>query len=172
MPDLVYTMEAKHKQVPPKPQLAFSHGSRDKYQQENISIPLPSNIPQISRPSSASASISTPPPNPTETDGLIQLAGPGKDAGSTDTYDFDVIAIHRLNGNPFNTWTYQKTDGNVFWLQELLPKALPGARIFTYGYDSRTFFSPSTGDISIYAKGLLDYVNLERRSKAVCSSTL
>ena len=99
---------------------------------------------------------------------MIQLAGPGEDAESASTYDLDVVAIHGLNGHPLKTWTYTKTEGQVFWLQEFLPKALPGARVFTYGYDSRTLFSPSTGDIGSYAKGLLDYLNLERQSTAVC----
>ncbi len=170
MPCFVYTIKAKHAQVPPKPKLTSSNSSGDKHQQESVSVPVPPNIPQVSEPSSTSASVSTHQPKPPKREGLIQLAGPGKDAESATTYNFDVVAIHGLNGHPLDTWTYKKTDGQVFWLQDLLPKALPGARIFTYAYDSRTFFSPSTGDIGTYGKGLLDYLNLERQSTAVCLS--
>lgn len=89
------------------------------------------------------------------------------------TYDMDVIAIHGLGGHPRNSWTCENAEGQVFWLQDLLPKALPGARIFTYGYNSEIFFSPSTANIDTYAKGLLDHLVVEReQSLAVCTMFL
>ncbi|MCJ1285009.1 hypothetical protein MMC26_004346 [Xylographa opegraphella] len=97
-------------------------------------------------------------------EGLSLLTGPPGASDNGTIYDVDVIAIHGLNGHPRNTWTAKHAGAEVFWLQDLLPKALPGARILTYGYDSRTFFSPSTGNMAAYAKGLLDELDLERRS--------
>lgn len=162
-------IEAKHKhaQVPPKPEL----GNRHQQERESNSVPVPANIPQTSESSSTSAFVPDSQSKHLKREGLTQLLGPGKGADFATTYDFDVVAIHGLNGHPLDTWTYKKPEGQVFWLQDLLPKALPGARIFTYGYDSRTFFSPSTGNIGSYAKGLLDDLNLERRSPAVCLHT-
>ena len=98
------------------------------------------------------------------------MASPVLDDDFGETYDLDVIAIHGLNGHPRDTWTYGEAEGQVFWLQDFLPKALPGARIFTYGYDSDLFWSSSIGDINTYAKGLLDHLYLERQQgPAVCT---
>ncbi|KAL8744866.1 MAG: hypothetical protein Q9190_002940 [Brigantiaea leucoxantha] len=47
----------------------------------------------------------------------------------------DIIAVHGLNGHWEKTWS---TDLGVFWLRDLLPKAIPNARILSYGYDART----------------------------------
>ncbi|KAI9660254.1 MAG: hypothetical protein M1831_003562 [Alyxoria varia] len=82
----------------------------------------------------------------------------------TNQYDLDVIAVHGLNGHPRDSWTFKNGRTKVYSLQDFLPKALPGARIFTYGYDSRPFFSQSTGDISAYGRALLEELSLARES--------
>lgn len=138
----------------------------DNRQRSSLSAPTPANI-GISGSNNAS------PPAPIgpsvfSKEGLIQLAVPRGIIETEETYDLDVIAIHGLNGHPRDTWTSGKKEGQVFWLQDFLPKALPGARIYTYGYNSNIFFSKSTGDIGSYAKGLLDHLILERKSTAVC----
>ncbi|KAJ4365588.1 hypothetical protein N0V83_008208 [Neocucurbitaria cava] len=48
----------------------------------------------------------------------------------------DIVAVHGLNGHPFNTWTTRKT--KKFWLQDsdLLPKSLSRARVLTFGYNA------------------------------------
>ncbi|KAF8529705.1 hypothetical protein BU17DRAFT_36641, partial [Hysterangium stoloniferum] len=46
-----------------------------------------------------------------------------------------IVAIHGLDGHREASFT---ADNGVFWLQDLLPEALPFARILTYGYDART----------------------------------
>lgn len=47
-----------------------------------------------------------------------------------------IIAVHGLNGDPFKTWTTNKT--NKFWLGDanLLPLDLKQARILTFGYNA------------------------------------
>lgn len=87
-------------------------------------------------------------------------------------YDLDVVAIHGLTGHPFGTWTYNKRGTNVLWLQDLLPKALPGAKIYTYGYDADLIFSSSIVDIGSCAKALLDGLLLERDTPEVCLMAL
>ncbi|CAG7853599.1 Nuclear distribution protein PAC1 {ECO:0000255/HAMAP-Rule:MF_03141} AltName: Full=Lissencephaly-1 homolog {ECO:0000255/HAMAP-Rule:MF_03141}; Short=LIS-1 {ECO:0000255/HAMAP-Rule:MF_03141}; AltName: Full=nudF homolog {ECO:0000255/HAMAP-Rule:MF_03141} [Serendipita indica DSM 11827] len=47
----------------------------------------------------------------------------------------DIVAIHGLGGHREETWT---TDGGILWLRDLLPSALPNARVLTYGYDADT----------------------------------
>lgn len=164
MPFLVFPYTAKQKQSPPKPISTSLNGSGDRRQRSSVSIPVPANIGKVPDPRGTSAHVPTPLPKfPIKTEGLSLLASPVLDGEFGTTYDFDVIAIHGLNGHPRDTWTYDKAEGQVFWLQDFLPKALPGARIFTYGYDSNLFLSSSTGDIDTYAKGLLDHLNLERQ---------
>ena len=57
-----------------------------------------------------------------------------------------IIAIHGLNGDRVKTWT----DGDVFWLQDLLPNTLKArgikARIFSYGYNADAY---SSSEVSI-----------------------
>lgn len=49
-----------------------------------------------------------------------------------------IVAVHGLGGDPLKTWTAKHKDYS--WLQdpEMLPKALPQARILTWGYDADT----------------------------------
>ncbi|PVH79970.1 hypothetical protein DL98DRAFT_629699 [Cadophora sp. DSE1049] len=49
--------------------------------------------------------------------------------------DIDICAIHGLNGNAFNTWSWD----TVMWLRDLLPKTEPfgDSRILTFGYNSQ-----------------------------------
>ena len=47
-----------------------------------------------------------------------------------------IVAVHGLNGDPFKTWTTNKTDR--FWLgdADLLPTHIKRARILTFGYNA------------------------------------
>lgn len=47
----------------------------------------------------------------------------------------DIVAVHGLNGHREETWT---DENKILWLRDLLPSKLPNARIWTWGYDSRT----------------------------------
>ncbi|MCJ1462542.1 hypothetical protein MMC07_001144 [Pseudocyphellaria aurata] len=66
--------------------------------------------------------------------GLKELC-PGRDP------ILDIVAVHGLNGHREKTWTCHSEAGEdrgVLWLQDLLPKRIPRARVWTWGYDSRT----------------------------------
>jgi hypothetical protein len=84
-------------------------------------------------------------------------------------YHLDVIAIHGLNSGAFTTWTSKDSrtyKDNKSWLEELLPSSLPGARIYTFRYDS-TIFSHSRADIGDFARKLLSELSLIRNSDGV-----
>ncbi|KAL7960849.1 hypothetical protein V8C34DRAFT_312462 [Trichoderma compactum] len=78
----------------------------------------------------------------------------------------DIVAIHGLNGDRVGTWTDKTT--NVNWLSNAscLPKDVPNARVFSFGYNSATYFSRSNSDVQDYASELLAEVKAHRRSDA------
>lgn len=156
---------------PPRPISTSLNDAGNRRQQSSISTPVPARIGKVPESTGTSAPVPNPRSDfPIKIEGLNLLASPILDNEFGKTYDLDVIAIHGLNGHPRDTWTYGEAEGQVFWLQDFLPKALPGARIFTYGYDSSLFWTSSTGDIDTYAKGLLDHLNLERQEAPAQSS--
>ncbi|KAG8534008.1 uncharacterized protein KY384_000850 [Bacidia gigantensis] len=65
----------------------------------------------------------------------------------------NIIAIHGLGGDAFNTWTDKS--GHM-WLRDSLPKDLPGSKIWTYGYDSAIAWSSSISGITDFAHDLLE----------------
>lgn len=71
------------------------------------------------------------------------------------SFNVDIAAIHGLDGDIRSTWTYKN---GTFWLQELLPGSMPGARIFSYGYPSETFFSRLVAGIRDFAVYLLNAI--------------
>ena len=46
----------------------------------------------------------------------------------------DIIFIHGLTGNPFDTWYHSQR--NIYWPIDLLSKDIPNSRIMAFGYDS------------------------------------
>jgi hypothetical protein len=79
----------------------------------------------------------------------------------------DIIAIHGLNGHYRNTWTaVSKSGTQCNWLQDLLPKQIPNARIMSYGYNSAVQFSKSTADVGTFADGLLEEIMSYRGTNA------
>ncbi|KAK6518961.1 hypothetical protein TWF281_003651 [Arthrobotrys megalospora] len=78
--------------------------------------------------------------------------------------------MHGLNGDIYRTWT---KSGN-YWLRDQLPKSLPGARIFSYGYPSNLLFSKSVAEIDDFARHLLsslkEIVDEKRYILFVCHS--
>ncbi|KAK3311985.1 hypothetical protein B0H66DRAFT_506297 [Apodospora peruviana] len=91
---------------------------------------------------------------PKERNGLFELtkgiSSPDPDDGQ-EKYPVDIIAIHGLNGHPFDTWTHEN---GIMWLRDFLPGDLPGCRVYTYGYPSQVV-SRSTMDVKGYARLLL-----------------
>ncbi|KAJ5745879.1 hypothetical protein N7520_011061 [Penicillium odoratum] len=67
----------------------------------------------------------------------------------------DIIALHGLNGHPTEIWTAYAKETRLNWLKDLLPTAIPNARIMSYGYESSVQFSKSTADIATFAEDLL-----------------
>jgi hypothetical protein len=97
--------------------------------------------------------------------GLIPLKADNTDSNPLlPTYHLDVIALHGLNGDAINTWTNRNKQ---LWLKEFLPRSVPGARVYTFGYDSK-IFSRSNADIGDFARRLLSELSLERQSELVC----
>ncbi|KAF4985638.1 hypothetical protein FDECE_16421 [Fusarium decemcellulare] len=78
----------------------------------------------------------------------------------------DIIAIHGLNGHRDKTWI-DKTSG-INWLEHesCLRKDIPHARILTFGYNSRTYFSRSTSDVRDFSTELLAAITTCRKTLA------
>lgn len=106
--------------------------------------------------------------------GLWQLNDSVDLPTGTEQYSLDIVAVHGITGDYINTWTYEKEDAKTkesttfMWLKDVLPQRLPGARIFSYGYDASVFQSRGTGNIEDFARGLLSGLAGERASEKVC----
>ncbi|ETS79015.1 hypothetical protein PFICI_08868 [Pestalotiopsis fici W106-1] len=74
----------------------------------------------------------------------------------------DIIAIHGLNGHREKTWTDAETKFN--WLSDVkgLRHDMPSARIMTFGYNSKTYFSRSDADVVDFASELLAAIKAKR----------
>jgi len=97
--------------------------------------------------------------------GLLRLDNEPQDhQQSHGMYNVDIVAIHGLNGHRERTWTH---GSGTFWLRDLLPEELPGARVFTYGYPSQVFFNRSKAGIREYARQLLQWLANERLENKV-----
>ncbi|KAK2787871.1 hypothetical protein FQN52_007050 [Onygenales sp. PD_12] len=84
---------------------------------------------------------------------------------------YDLVAVHGLNGDPFETWTHKKN--RVMWLRDLLPSELPNVRIMTYGYNAK--FRNFTGrqDMrNIAMKLLAELVDLRKTAELRPARTL
>lgn len=106
--------------------------------------------------------------DPTEKQGLrlIHMPIPASDDDDDRVGNsLDIVAVHGITGNAYDTWIH----GNgTFWLQDLIPKDLPGVRVFSYGYPADVFCTFATGTIDTFARSLLESLKRERRSKDVC----
>ena len=73
-----------------------------------------------------------------------------------------IVAVHGLDGHRENTWT---AENGVLWLKTLLFEDLPKARVYTYGYDSRTHSRDYISSETFYghARSLVGELTLERR---------
>lgn len=87
----------------------------------------------------------------------------------TSEHSVDLVAIHGLGGDLRDTWTHKN---GTLWLRDLLPKSMPGARVYTYGYPSKVFLNRSVAGIREFSTYLLDALNLEMRDSvsSTCSS--
>lgn len=51
-----------------------------------------------------------------------------------DTAAIDIVFVHGLTGNAYNTWFHK--DAGVHWPSQLLSKDMPDTRILSFGYDA------------------------------------
>ena len=86
--------------------------------------------------------------------------------GLTDSL-VSVIAVHGLNpGNKsdaehaFDTW--RAPDGRL-WLQDDLPRFVPGARVFIHEYNATVLYGKDRDGFIGKASGLLEEIRAERR---------
>ncbi|KAK0741212.1 P-loop containing nucleoside triphosphate hydrolase protein [Schizothecium vesticola] len=96
--------------------------------------------------------------------GLRQIA-PASDA--PDNATIDVIAIHGLGTESPRTWEFKKKGGGgvVNWLsdRDMLPAALPEARIFTYDWNANYFEDAPVQTLLGHADTLLRLIVAEGR---------
>lgn len=78
----------------------------------------------------------------------------------------DIIALHGLNGHRDTTWTDRVTGLNWLSNESCLPKDIPNARILTFGYNSKTYFSRSRSTVQDFASELLAAISTQRQSEA------
>ncbi|KAH7322547.1 hypothetical protein B0I35DRAFT_425961 [Stachybotrys elegans] len=76
----------------------------------------------------------------------------------------DIIAIHGLNGHREKTWTNSATGLNWLSDKHCLQKEVPNARVLTFGYNSRTYFSRSDSYVQDFASDLLVALQANRRT--------
>ncbi|KAI1157492.1 hypothetical protein F5B18DRAFT_644862 [Nemania serpens] len=74
----------------------------------------------------------------------------------------DVVAVHGLNGDCRGSWTSNGPEGSVLWLDDLLPKKIPTARIMTFGYNADVVGNTSVAGIRDNARKLLESIRDER----------
>ncbi|TGO57714.1 hypothetical protein BOTNAR_0196g00150 [Botryotinia narcissicola] len=101
---------------------------------------------------------------PSERFGLFHLNPvPVPPKNGESPYRIDIVALHGIKGDAFKTWTEKNEDGvKNLWLRDQLPNELPGARIFSFGYDANVLFSRGTGTIEDFATALLEDLLRER----------
>ena len=81
-----------------------------------------------------------------------------------ETFLLDIVALHGITGDAYDTWRHEN---GKLWLQDFLPKELPGARIFSFGYPAEVFCSLGTGHLDSFARSLLEDLKRVRRKKEV-----
>ena len=79
-----------------------------------------------------------------------------------ETYILDIVALHGIDGDAYKTWTHEN---GKLWLRDFVPKGLPGARVFSFGYPAEVLFSRGTDNLESYARSLLEDLKRERRKE-------
>lgn len=76
----------------------------------------------------------------------------------------DIVALHGLNGHRDLTWTDRSTGLNWLSNENCLSKDIPNARILTFGYNSKTYFSRSKSNVQDFASELLAAISTRRQT--------
>lgn len=74
-----------------------------------------------------------------------------------------IIAVTGLAGHALGSFRSSKS--TAVWLRDWLPKDIPEARIFTYGYDKKLIDSTMKASIQDYAKSLSSDIALIRQDE-------
>jgi hypothetical protein len=89
-----------------------------------------------------------------------------------------IVAVHGLDTGSPRTWIAYAQDGDetsrqVHWLQDydMLPAAIPNARIFTYDWNADTVCTAAADDLFGHANNLLCSITLERESVSFARGT-
>jgi hypothetical protein len=85
----------------------------------------------------------------------------------------DIVFVHGLTGNSYNTWCHSNDLNDVFdvyWPKHLLAVHIPDARILTFGYDADVvglWNAVSNNRVANHAENLLgDVTRLRERTKS------
>lgn len=95
---------------------------------------------------------------------LNPLSSPSDNANVGEPYSVDIVAVHGITGDAFDTWT---DPNGKLWLRDFLPKDLPGIRVFSFGYAAEVVWSLGTGDLDTYSRSLLEALKGQRRGDEV-----
>ena len=121
----------------------------------------PAASPLVSTPSSNSSIVTTPPQIAAHlspgTDDLVvaapsQVIKEGQNYGVKVLHDggneacVDIVFVHGLTGNAYNTWLHKKT--GIHWPSELLRQDIPNSRILSFGYDADVVHIFGDGPVS------------------------
>ena len=131
---------------------------------EQIGTANSTDVQQHTKPAFPSSS---PAARRTEKYGLFLISSPPSpfaDAEVGKTYYVDIVAVHGIIGDAYDTWTHENGKS---WLRDFLPEDLPGVRVFSFGYPAEVFLSLSTGDLDAFGRSLLEGLKRERRQKEV-----
>ncbi|KAK5215128.1 hypothetical protein LTR96_011450 [Exophiala xenobiotica] len=82
---------------------------------------------------------------------LLSVVYTAQDA--TTSPAIDIVAVHGLGGDAFDTWTHPKS--KAFWLKDFLPHQSPDSRVMTFGYNAHAAFGESMAEVIYHAKSLL-----------------
>ncbi|KAK7927855.1 kinesin light chain 3 [Apiospora marii] len=80
-----------------------------------------------------------------------------------------MIAIHGLDTESPKTWVFEKDDGSqINWssYEEMLPAAIPEARIYTYDWNAKAFDNAPVQTLLGHADTLLGLITAERGQDA------
>lgn len=138
-------------------------------------LPTPSSSQSLTPqdpPAQPSQTTSSPPSTATKTYDSSASIEEGQNYGIKALYDsgpeasVDIVFVHGLTGNAYNTWLH--ADTKVHWPSQLLKQDISDARILSYGYDADIvkFWSPASNSrLSNHAENLVgDLVRRRERT--------
>ena len=147
------------------PRLSKSKQSRS--QSPHISSAGPSTLQESTTQADSPASIAA------NSKSEPTSIGKGQNYGIQVLYDggskasVDIVFVHGLTGNAYNTWLHKKS--GVYWPGDLLKLDLPDTRILSYGYDADivNFWNPASNSrLSNHAENLVgDLVRRRERTE-------